>query len=347
MARKDFYETLGVPKGATKDEIKKAYRKLAKKYHPDVNPGDKSAEEKFKEISEAFEVLSDDSKRTQYDQFGSAGFGQGQGGFGAGGFNWQSAQGGSFDFGDIFGDIFGGGAGARSGQRRGADLEYELEIPFAEAILGSQKEISIDRSVSCRNCGGAGHTGSGPACPDCRGSGRVDMRMGPIAAKQPCPRCRGTGRLSGPSCPQCGGRGAAAKKERLRVTIPAGVDTGSVIRINGHGEAGRNGGGEGDLLITLRVRADERFRREGDDLVTKVHVALGDALLGGQAVVPTLGEPVRMKIPAGTQNGIRMRIRGKGVAGKGDLMAEVHVDIPKKLSAEAVAALEKIKDQLN
>jgi len=360
MAKKDFYDVLGVKRDASESDIKKAYRRLARKHHPDVNPGDTASEEKFKEISEAYEVLTDPEKKKNYDRFGHAGpgpqgfegFGGGAGGApGGGNFRWSSADG-TFDFSDLFGDLFGGGgqrgAARKTSAERGSDMEYEMEVSFAESVLGTQKEIAFTRPAPCPTCGGKGYDASKPGgeCPECRGRGRVDMRMGPIATQQPCRRCNGTGRLPGPTCTSCGGSGARSKSERLRVKIPAGVETGSKVRIAGHGEAGRNGGPAGDLYIRVKVRPDERFRRQGDDIVTTARVPLADALLGGSVTVETLGDPVRMKIPAGSQNGQRFRIKGKGVGGHGHLYAELHVEIPKKLDPETREAMEKLRDRL-
>ncbi len=350
MARKDYYESLGVDKGASEDEIKRAFRKLAREHHPDVNAGDASSEEKFKEISEAYETLSDKGKRSQYDQFGHGAFGGGgQGGspFGGSG-QWSSSGGGGFDFSDIFGDIFGGGQGRSSAPSCGADMEYEIEVSFTEAILGAQKEISIRRNASCEICGGSGSQPGkgGGTCAQCSGSGRVQMRMGPIAGQQPCPRCKGTGVDQGPPCSSCSGEGFAPKSERLRVKIPPGVESGSKIRIAGKGEAGTRGGQDGDMLIRVKAAKDPRFTRHGHDIVTKVSISLGDALLGGVTMVETLGEQVKMKVPGGTQNGQHFRIKGKGVPGKGDLYAEITVIIPKKLDPETKKAVEAIREKL-
>lgn len=355
MAKRDYYDVLGVGRGATEDEIKRAYRKLARAHHPDVNPGDKASEEKFKEITEAHEVLGDKEKRARYDQLGHEAFAPGAGpsagaGAGAGGFRWSSSEG-AFDFSDLFGNLFGGGRGAagfQAGHREGEDLEYEMEIGFSEAVLGAQKEISFSRPANCETCGGRGYDTSkgGGECAECRGRGKVDLRMGPIATAQPCRACGGTGRSPGPPCRACGGRGVKPKAERLRVRIPPGVETGSKVRVAGHGAAGREGGRPGDLYIVVRVHPDERFRREGDDVVVDARVPLADALLGGTVRVETLGEPVQMKVPAGTQNGQRFRIRGKGVPGKGDLYAEIRVAIPKKLDPEVRKTLETLRDKL-
>jgi molecular chaperone DnaJ len=352
MAKRDFYEILGVPRGASTTDIKKAYRKLARKYHPDVNPGDKSSEEKFKEISEANEILSDAEKRKKYDALGHAAF-DGSGG----GPGWQDfargagAEGGGrgFDFTDLFGDLLGRGAGGRAGgPRQGADLEYEMEIDFRDAVLGAEKEISYHRSSPCESCGGAGYspgTGGG-SCTQCGGSGRIRSQRGPIAMQQVCSRCRGTGRLPGTACPTCGGRGARPKAEKIRVRIPAGVDTGSKVRLASKGEAGGDGGPPGDLYIVISVRPDPTLRRQGNDVVTSARVGVLDALLGGSVNVSTLGEPVKMKIPAGTQNGQRFRIKDRGVPGKGDLYAEIQVDIPKVIDETTRKTLEGLRGKL-
>ncbi len=354
MAKRDYYEVLGVKRGASAQEIKKAYRKLARKYHPDVNPGDKGAEERFKEISEAHEVLSDPEKKKQYDTLGHGAFegfrpggsGPYREGFDPRGFG---AGGAGFDFTDLFGDLFGEAGRTRpAGPRKGADVEYEMEIGFREAVQGTEKEISYRHGTNCETCSGRGYqpgTGGG-TCTQCGGSGRVRVQQGPIAMQQSCPRCQGTGSLPGQPCKTCGGSGSVSRTERLRVRIPAGVDTGSRVRVAGKGEAGPHGGPPGDLFIRVRVSADPRFQRQGNDLVATIHVPLLDALLGGTATVQTLDQPVRMKIPAGTQNGQRFRLKGKGVPDKGDLYAEVQVDIPKDLSPDARDTLESLRGRL-
>jgi len=351
MARRDFYEVLGVKKGATADEIKKAYRKLARKHHPDVNPGDKGAEEKFKEVSEAYEVLSDPEKRKQYDTAGHAAFEGFRPGAGAG---WEgfARHGpgsetftGRFDFSDVFGDLFGGAGG---GPVKGADLEYEMEVEFRDAVLGTEREITYHRSAPCEACSGRGYqpgTGGGQ-CQKCGGAGRIRVQKGPAFLQQTCPHCRGSGRLPGTPCAPCGGQGSVPKSERFRVRIPAGVEDGSRIRLSGKGEAGHEGGPPGDLYIRVRVRPDARFTRQGSDVITTVSIPLLDALLGGSIEVPTLGEPVRMKIPPGTQNGQRFRLRGKGVTGKGDLYAETQVVIPKQLEPDVKTTLEGLRGRL-
>jgi len=364
MAKRDYYDVLGVKKSASVEELKKAYRKLARKYHPDVNPGDKSSEDKFKELSEAYETLTDDEKRENYDRFGhaafgpgggpggGAGYGQGAGfrggGFGPGGFQWtQAGGGGGFDFSDIFGDILGGG-GMQRGPERGSDLTYEVEVSFAEAINGTQREINFRRTAACPECEGQGSKkgASSAPCPDCSGSGFTQVRIGPVSTRQACRKCRGTGKKRGPACESCGGAGKKQAAEHIRVKIPAGVETGSKIRVAGKGEAGSEGGPPGDLYIIVKTAADDRFKRQGDDLVTTLRIPLADALLGGEALVPTLGEPVRMKVPAGSQNGQRFRIKGKGVPGKGDLYAELFVHIPKKLDEHAKKTLESLRESL-
>ena len=348
MAKRDFYEVLGVQRNASDSDIKKAYRKLARKHHPDVNPGDKAAEDRFKEISAAYEILSDAEKRKQYDAMGHSAFE----GFQGGGGGWQDFSGrgpGGVDLGDLFGDLFGNlGGGPSRGPQRGSDLEYEMEVSFREAVLGSEKEIAYRRAAPCSTCSGQGYrpgTGGG-TCPQCRGSGRVSARQGPIAMQRPCPQCRGSGKLPGEPCANCGGRGSTPTPEKLRVRIPAGVDTGSKIRVGGKGESGPPGTPPGDMYIRVKVHPDPAFRRQGDDVITTLQVPLLDALLGGTVTVPTLGEPVRMKLPAGTQNAQRFRIKGKGVPGKGNLYAEVQVTIPKKLEPEVRETLEGLRGRL-
>ncbi|HSH68390.1 MAG TPA: molecular chaperone DnaJ [Deferrisomatales bacterium] len=354
MAKKrDYYEVLGVQRGASEGEIKKAYRKLARKHHPDVNPGDQKAENQFKEISAAYEVLSDADKRKQYDRLGHAAF---EGAPGGGG-GWQDFTGrgfgggpGGVDLGDLFGDLFGGrGGGPGRGPQRGSDLEYEMEVSFREAVLGSEKEIAYRRSAPCADCSGQGYRpgSGGGTCPQCHGSGRVAARQGPIAMQRTCGTCRGTGKLPGAPCGSCGGRGSVASPEKLRVRIPAGVDTGSKVRVGGKGESGPPGTPAGDLYIRVKVHPDAAFRRQGDDVVTTVRVPLLDALLGGTVEVPTLGDPVRMKLPAGTQNAQRFRIKDKGVPGKGNLYAEVQVVIPKQLDPKVRETLEGLRGRLD
>ncbi|RMG94885.1 MAG: molecular chaperone DnaJ [Candidatus Dadabacteria bacterium] len=349
-AKRDYYEVLGVGRNASADEIKKAYRKLARKYHPDVNPGNKEAEERFKEISEAYDVLSDPEKRAQYDAMGHAAFGQGAGaGAGPRWEEFRSGGFGGFDFSDLFSDLFGETAGFRpSGPRKGTDLEYEMTVSLTEAVKGTEKEISFRRNAPCDACGGSGYKpgAGGGTCPRCGGRGVVRSSRGVISVQQSCPACRGTGRTPGPACERCAGRGTVPRAERIRVRIPAGVTEGSRVRVAGKGEAGASGGAPGDLYIRVHVAPDPRFRREGNDLVTPVDVDLLDALLGGTVEVPTLDGPVRMKVPAGTQNGQRFRIRGKGVPGKGDLYAEVRVKIPRRLDPEVRKVLEGLRGKL-
>lgn len=352
MAKQDYYNILGIQKTADAAEIKKAYRKLARKYHPDVNPGDKASEEKFKEISEAYEILSDVEKRKQYDSFGHAAFDPSQrthgggfgGGFGGTGFDAD------FDLSDLFGGIFGGGAetSRRGRPRKGADMEFVLEIAFSDAVLGAEKEIAFSRAAACEACSGQGFkpgTQGGP-CIACAGSGRVRANRGPIAIQQTCSRCGGSGKLPGAPCGACGGAGTKQKSERIKVRIPAGVDTGSKIRLAGKGEASKGNAPPGDLFIRIQVKGDPRFERRDNDIITRVHIPLLDALLGGEVLVPTLTDTVRMKIPAGTQNAQRFRLKGRGVQNKGDLFAEAVIDIPKKLSSDVRETLQGLRGKI-
>jgi len=348
----DYYETLGVPKGADVKDIKKAFRKLARKYHPDVNPGDKQAERKFKEINEAYEVLQDSKKREMYDRFGSAAFeqgggsgpgaGGGYGGFrggpgGGGGFrpeDFARAGGGGADFSEMFGDIFGGGA-AYSGPAKGEDSQYTLDVDFEDALFGATTNLSVQREVSCGVCGGTGNRpGSVPAeCPDCKGTGKVKSGMAFFGMAQPCPRCHGKGKLRTDPCIHCGGRSVVPKTERLTVKIPPGVDNGSRVRLAGKGGPGTNGGPPGDLYIITRVRPHGFFERKGDNLYCEVPVTVTEAALGAKIDVPTKDGMVTMTIPAGTQPGQELRLRGKGVphlggSGAGDQYVRIKVVVP-------------------
>lgn len=364
--KKDYYEVLGVAKTASDDEIKSAYRKLAKKYHPDLNPGDKAAEASFKEINEAYEVLSDKDKRAKYDQFGhaafdpNAGFG---GGGGFGGFSGFSGSGfsGSFDgFGDILNSMFGGGfGGARSANpnapMQGDDLRYNLTIAFDEAAFGVKKEISYRREEKCSVCSGTGaKPGSKTStCTRCGGTGQVRVQQntlfGSMMSQRACDACGGTGKIIEQPCDSCKGSGRTSKVIKVNVTIPAGIDDGQTIRIGGKGGAGYNGGPDGDLLVTIRVKEHKQFIREGYDLYTNLSIPITTAVLGGEVKVPTLTGDVKYNIPAGTQSGTTFRLRDLGVQklrqqGKGDLYVNVTVDIPKHLTEEQRELFEKLAE---
>lgn len=353
MSRKDYYEVLGVGKDASKDEIKKAYRKLAMKYHPDKNPGDKTAEEKFKEVSEAYAVLADDEKRAQYDKFGHSAFEEG----GFSGFDPTIFS----DFGDIFGEsffgsifdeLFGRGSARRGGARvrRGADLRYDLELSFEEAYNGGRKEIKIGRLESCSKCGGSGSAGrSGYVrCPDCHGQGTVYASRGFFSIGTTCSRCHGRGEILKDPCKKCFGSGREKKTRTLEVSIPAGVDTGSVLRIRNEGEAGPAGGPPGDLHIVIHVRPHRIFERKGDNVFISVPVTFPQAALGGELEVPTMKGKASVKIPPGTQPGKVFRLRGLGFAGietgrQGDQLVEVKVVVPENLSSEQRKLLEEFQ----
>jgi molecular chaperone DnaJ len=341
MAKRDYYDILGVPKNATDEDIKKAYRKLAMKHHPDRNQGDdaKKSEEKFKEAKEAYEMLSDAQKRAAYDQYGHAGVdpnvGRGPGGEGFGGF--------AEAFGDIFGDIFGAGGGRRGagGQQvyRGGDLSYAMEITLEEASDGKETQIRIPSWDSCDTCHGSGaKPGTSPkTCPTCNGAGTVHLRQGFFSIQQTCPHCHGSGKIIPEPCTACGGAGKIKKQKTLEVKIPAGINEGMRIRSAGNGEPGTNGGPPGDLYIEIRVKQHEVFERDGDDLHCTVPVGLTTAALGGNIEVPTLGSKAEIELPEGTQHGKTFRLRGKGIKGlrssyPGDLYCHVSVETPVKLT---------------
>ena len=336
MAKRDFYDVLGVSRTASGDEVKKAYRRLAMKYHPDRNKDDADAEAKFKEAKEAYEVLSDADRRATYDQFGHEGLrgaGQGAGGFGAEGF--------SDIFGDVFGDIFGGGRRGRSQVFRGADLGYELRLDLERAVSGDSVTIEVPSQVSCDTCGGSGAAkGSEPIkCSTCGGAGQVRVQQGFFSIQQTCPACKGAGTVIADPCQSCSGRGRVAKTKKLSVKVPAGVDDGDRIRLAGEGEAGRNGGPPGDLYVEIRVTPHKIFEREGADLSCEVPVSIATAALGGDVEMPTLDGHVALKVPAGTQSGKVFRLRGKGVTTvrephKGDLFVRVVVETPVNLTDE-------------
>jgi len=351
MAKKDYYEVLGLQKGASENDIKRAYKRLASKHHPDKNQGSKEAEEKFKEINEAYEVLGDDQKRAAYDQYGHAAFEQGGG---AGGF---SGGFGGADFGDMFGDIFGdifGGSG-RGRQRviRGEDLRYDLEITLEEAVKGATKDIQINTLAHCDSCGGSGaEKGSKvETCPHCHGSGRIRRQQGFFVSESICPTCHGSGKKIEKPCRSCHGEGRVHKKENLSVKIPAGVDTGNQLRLAGKGAAGENGAPAGDLYVVIHVREHNIFERDGNNLYCEVPISFATAALGGEIEVPTLDGRVKLKIPAETQTGKLFRMRGKGVASTrsgyaGDLICRIVVETPVNLTSEQKELLQKLEESL-
>jgi molecular chaperone DnaJ len=352
MAKRDYYKVLDVPKGATEAEIKKAYRRLAMKYHPDRNPNDRDAEEAFKEAKEACEVLTDPQKRAAYDQYGHAGVeaasrgGGGRGGFGADTF--------SDIFGDVFGDIFGGARrSSRSQVYRGADLRYELELELSQAVFGHQVEIGLERLAECEACHGSGAArGTSPAtCETCGGAGQVRIAQGFFQLQQTCPRCRGSGTIVRNPCDACLGQGRVRRPRTLSVKVPAGVDTGDRVRLAGEGEAGRNGGPPGDLYVEIHVREHPIFERDGVHLSCEVPVSFATAALGGTLNVPTLEGDVSLKIPAETQSGRIFRLRDKGVkpvrgGSRGDLFCRVVIETPVHLSAEQRELIRRLDESL-
>lgn len=368
MAKRDYYEVLGVQKNATADELKKAYRKLALKYHPDRNKGNAEAEEKFKEINEAYSVLSDETKRSQYDQLGPDAFEQAQQGGGAGG-NPFGGFGGFSGSGmdDIF-DMFFGGQGGRGGRasnagpRRGADLRFDLEISFEEAAFGVEKEINLYRDETCDHCHG---TGAEPGskietCPECHGSGYVrftqNTMFGQMVNEHPCSKCHGEGKIVSEPCKECRGKGTKKKNKHLKVKVPAGVDNGSRLRVAGEGEAGTKGGPSGDLYVYLYVKQHKFFDRDGTTVICEVPINIVQATLGAEVKIPTLDGQVTMKVPEGTQPGKVMRLKGKGIPSlrggmRGDQLVRIKVVVPTKLNdkqKDALRAFEAIsKDNIN
>ena len=358
--KRDYYEVLGISKGASEEEIKKAYKKLARKYHPDMNPGDKEAEEKFKEINEANEVLSDPEKKARYDQFGFAGvdpnYGAGAGGaYGAGGFDFG-------DLGDIFGSFFGGGfgGGARANPNaptRGESLRTSVNISFEEAAFGCEKEVSIDRVEQCPDCHGSGCAKGTTAevCPDCRGSGVIQQRrqtpLGYMSTSAPCQRCGGRGKIIHQPCPTCGGKSMVRRRKTIKVTIPAGIDNGQTISLRGQGNAGKNGGPAGDLLIVVSVRPHEIFHREGTSVLCEAPITFTQAVLGAELEIPTIDGKVKYTIPEGTQSGTTFRLKGKGIPGlngrgRGDQYVTVNIETPRNLNREQKEALRKFSELL-
>lgn len=353
MSKRDYYEVLGVTKNASEAEIKKAFKRMAMKYHPDRNPDNAEAEDKFKEAKEAYDILSDSQKRAAYDQFGHAGVdpsaGMG-GGFSGGGASFSDI------FGDVFGDIFGGGgAGGRGGQRvyRGADLRYNLELSLEEAVKGTTVNIKIPSHESCDECGGSGaKKGTEPTtCTTCGGHGQVRMQQGFFSLQQTCPHCHGSGKMISDPCGKCHGKGHVEKTKTLSVKVPAGVDNGDRIRLSGEGEIGENGGPPGDLYVHMHVREHAIFKRDGNDLFCEVPVSLVTATLGGELEVPTLEGRVKLKIPEETQTGKLFRLRGKGVKSvrgsvSGDLLCKVSVETPVNLTKKQKELLKEFEDSL-
>lgn len=360
MAKTDFYELLGVSKSATAAEIKKAYRKMAVKYHPDKNPDDATAEEKFKEIGQAYEVLSDEQKRAAYDRYGHAAFENGGGG-GGGGFHdasdiFSQVFGGAFGGG--FEDFFGGGGGggrSRGGPRpqKGSDLRYDLEITLEDAAKGVEKELEIERLANCKTCDGSGSKdGSGrTTCSTCGGRGAVTRQSGIFVQQTSCPTCGGEGEVVKDPCSSCGGDGRTQQPNRIKLRIPAGVDDGMRLRSSGNGDKGLRGGPTGDLYVFIHVRAHDVFEREEDDLFCKVPLSFAKAALGGELKVPTLDGKSSIKIPAGTQGGTIFRLRGKGVpevgsSTRGDLHIEVQVEVPTKLDSTQKEKLQAFSESI-
>ena len=355
MSKRDYYEILGVSRDVDAKELKKAYRKLAMKYHPDRNPDDKDADAKFKEATEAYEILGDEQKRAAYDQYGHAGVDPNAagGGFGGGGANFSDI------FGDVFGDIFGGGGGGgggrggRGGPQRGSDLRYTMDLSLEEAVRGVEKKIRVPTLTSCDTCDGSGaKPGTSPkTCSTCGGAGQVRMQQGFFSVQQTCPTCRGQGTMIEDPCNSCHGRGVKEETKTLSVKIPPGVDTGDRIRLSGEGEAGAMGGPAGDLYVQVSVREHELFHRDGRNLYCDVPISIVDAALGGELEVPTLDGRVKLKIPAETQSGKLFRLRGKGVTPvrggtAGDLLCRVQVETPVNLTSEQKDLLMKFQESL-
>ena len=350
MTKRDYYAVLGLEKGVSEEEIKKAYRRLAVKFHPDKNPGDKVAEENFKELGEAYEVLNDAQKRAAYDQYGHAAFDRRAAGFGrAGGFHdpfevFREVFGG----GSIFEDLFGGGQQDPSQSQRGDDLRYDMEISFEEAAHGCEKEITVTKPERCEDCQGSGAEAGSRArnCPTCGGRGQVITSRGIFSIAQTCPHCQGAGRIIDKPCKTCRGNGRRERTSKIKLRIPAGVDSGSRLRSAGNGEAGSRGGPSGDLYVILHVKPHEIFQRDGDDLLCEVPVSFVQATLGSEIDVPTLDGKTSVKVPPGTQPGTMFRLKGKGVKniqgyGHGDLHVRVTVEVPSQLSAAQRVKLEE------
>lgn len=358
-SKRDYYEVLGVERTITPEELKKAYRKLAVKYHPDKNPGDKTAEDKFKEVGEAYDVLSDEQKRAAYDRYGHAAFQAGGGGGGRGGFHdpfdifREAFGGGGGGVGSIFEEFFGGGGRGRdrSGAARGSDLQYNLEITLEEAAKGVEKQVELERAQPCEKCSGSGSSKPGgvKTCPTCGGAGQVITTRGFFQVQQPCPDCSGSGQIISNPCPDCRGQGRVEKPSPIRLRIPAGITEGARLRSSGNGDAGLRGGPSGDLYVVIHIRRHEVFEREDENLFCEVPVSFAKATLGGEVMVPTLDGKAALKIPAGTQSATVFRLRGKGMTrlnstSKGDLMVRVQVEVPTNLNAEQKEKLKAFSD---
>jgi molecular chaperone DnaJ len=351
MSSRDLYETLGVSRGASADEIKKAYRKLARRHHPDANPGDKEAEERFKEVQNAYDILSDDEKRKQYDMFGAGG--PQMGGARPGGVRFEQFDLGDLGgFGDVFSNLFGGsgGRGGRSRAMRGGDIEATLNLSFEDSLRGAETRVPVEVDAACSTCGGSGaKSGTSPiTCPQCGGRGVVAESQGPFAISQPCRRCRGAGMIIEKPCPSCRGTGQVRRTKQYKVKIPAGVKDGTRIRLKGKGEPGVHGGPPGDLFVVTRVAASKLFERRGADLIVEVPVTYPEAALGATVEVPTPDGKISLKVPAGSESGKLLRVRGQGApklkgSGRGDLLARLRVTVPKKLSKAEKEAVEQLK----
>ena len=353
MAKRDYYQVLDLPRTASEADIKKAYRRLAMKFHPDRNPGDHEAEDKFKEAKEAYEVLSDAQKRAAYDQFGHAGVDGMRGGGGGGGQGFDPRDAFGDIFGDVFGDIFGAGRRGRSPVYRGADLRYELELDLEQAVFGDTAKIDFTTLAECEECSGSGSAkGSKPtSCETCRGAGQVRMQQGFFTVQQTCPRCQGRGQVVTDPCGKCRGQGRMRKQKTLSVKVPPGVDTGDRIRLSGEGEAGRNGGPTGDLYVEVRVREHPIFERDGSHLSCEVPVSFARLALGGTLEVPTLDGSATIKVPPETQSGRVFRLREKGIkpvrgGPTGDLFCRVVAETPVKLTREQRDLLQEFEDSL-
>lgn len=356
--KRDYYEVLGVSKGASDDEIKKAFRQQSKKYHPDLNPGNKEAEEKFKEVNEAYQVLSDPDKKAKYDQFGHAGVDPNFGAGAGGGFN-----GAGFDFGDIFGDIFGGfggfgGGSRRNGPRRGNDLRQVVDISFEEAAFGCKKTINLTKQEKCDTCKGTGaKPGTTPeTCPHCNGTGQIQTQqrtiLGYMTNVTTCPQCKGSGKIIKEPCRDCRGTGKVRKSKTIEINIPAGIDNGQTMQLSGQGEPGDRGGVNGDLLITIRVRPHPIFTRDGNNVYIDMPITFVQAALGATLKVPTLDGAVEYDIPEGTQSGTRFRLKGKGIPyirskSRGDQYVTVNVEVPKNLTSKQKEILKEFDEDKN